>query len=353
MTRKLLNRYYRPAEDGGDLGGDDSSAGSGAIGTGNDARIALLNAIGDSADGLRAEDLADINDDGSTSEFQVQRPDGELEDLAEPAPKDTTTPEPDEPSPLDTAQMITRKVNGKLVSKSLEEWLVDAQKVNAADEYLQDASRIRKELRLEPEVQAPKPVAPTLTPEELSAQRRERLRQRVRAIQMGTEEEAISAFEEMENAAARPTLTVEDVGRVADERLKFNTAISEFNKSYSDLVSNPQLHQMVLETDAKLIAAGDKRPYAERYKEVGDSVRAWRDNLIKSVAPAAADPVPDNVTTLDQRRAAKAAAPQAPKAAGKVAAPKVEADDDEDVSSVIAGMAKSRGGPQWMQGRQG
>ena len=77
MTRKLLNRYYRPTEDGGDLGGD-SSSGSGAIGTGNDARIALLNSIGDSADELRGEDFADINDDGSTSEFKVQRPDGEV-----------------------------------------------------------------------------------------------------------------------------------------------------------------------------------------------------------------------------------------------------------------------------------
>ena len=352
MTRKLLNRYYRPAEDGGDLGGDgDSSAGSGAIGTGNDARIAMLNAIGDSADSLRAEELADINDDGSTSEFQVQKADGEREDLNEPAPKDTI--QDPEPEPDLTPQMITRKVNGKMVTKSLEEWLVAASKVEAADEYLQDAARIRKELKIEPEAQAPQPVVPALTPEQLAAQRRERLRQRVRAIQMGTEEEAISAFEEMENAVSRPTLTVEDVGRVADERLKFNTAISEFNKNYSDLVSNPQLHRMVLEADAELIRKGDKRPYAERYTEVGDTVRAWRDNLIKSVAPAAAEPAPDNVTTLDQRRAAKAAAPQAPKAAGKVAAPKVESDDDEDASSVIAGMAKARGGPQWMQGRQG
>ena len=353
MTRKLLNRYYRPAEDGGDLGGDDSSSGSGAIGTGNDARIALLNAIGDSADGLRAEDLADINDDGSTSEFQVQRPDGEIEDLAEPPPKDTLKPDPVEPEGIDTAQMITRKVNGKMVSKSLEEWLVDAQKVNAADEYLQDAARIRKELKIEPEAQPQKSEQPQVTPDQLAAQRREELRQRVRAIQMGTEDEAIAAMEALQNMNRTPTLSVEDVGRVADERLKFNTAINEFNKEYSDLVSNPQLHQMVLKADAELIAKGDKRPYGERYKEVGDAVRAWRDDLIQSVAPAAKADVPDNVTTLDQRRAAKAAAPQVPKSASKVATPKAEDNDDEDASSVIAAMAKARGGPQWMQGRQG
>lgn len=352
MTRKLLNRYFAEmGEDGGD--GGDSSSGSGAIGTGNDARIALLNAIGDSADDLRAEDLADINDDGSTSEFQVQRPDGELEDLAEPAPKDTTKPEVTEPDPLDTAQMITRKVNGKMVTKPLEEWLVDAQKVNSADEYLQDAARIRKELRVEPEAQRTEPEQPRITPDQSAAQRREELRQRVRAIQMGTEDEAIAAMEALQNMNRTPTLTVEDVGRVADERLKFNTALAEFNKEYADLVSNPQLHRMVLEADATLIRNKDTRPYAERYKEVGDAVRAWRDNLIQSVAPVPTEPTPSKVATLEDRRAAKAAAPQAPKAASKVAAPRVEETEDEDASSVIAGMAKARGGPQWMQGRQG
>jgi hypothetical protein len=355
MTRKLnrlLTRLMKPmGDDGGDAGGGTGPSGGDAIGTGNDARVAMLNAIGDRHDEFRAEELADIRDDGSTEEFVVQRADGEQEDLTEDPPivEPETPPRVDEPAPLDTAQMITRKVNGKLVTKPLEEWLVDASKVNAADEYLQDAARLRKEVVREPAPQEPQ--QPVLTPEQLAAERREKLRQRVRAIQMGTEDEAISAFEEMENAVSRPTITADDINRVTDERLKFNTAISEFRKEFSDLVSNPQLNRMVLDMDAALIARGDKRSYSERYTEVGQAVRQWRDDLIKSSTPEPTVPAAEkNVTSLDTRRAAKAAAPKVPQAASKSSTPPPEDDGEEDVSSVIAGIAKARGGPQWARG---
>lgn len=356
MTRNKWNiRFLRPQEgDAGDAGGSDGHAPSGgdAIGTGNDARVAMLNSIGDSYDEIRSEDLADINDDGSTSEFKVQRPDGEEEDLApEPVPP---TPDPTEPAPSDTAQMITRKINGKMVTKPLEDWLVDASKVNAADEYLQDAARIRKEAARfsEPEP-TPQPEPQRPDPQVVAAQDRAQRVKLARAIQMGTEEEAVAAIEELQNMSRAPTLSVDDVSRVADERLKFNTAINKFNEEFSDLVANPELHRMVLQADAELIRQGDKRPYGERYAEIGSSVRSWRDNLIKSVAPATPTPEAKQADDLANRRAAKAAAPKAPVTASKVAQQTVEEDGDEDASSVIAAMAKARGGPQWMQGRQG
>lgn len=354
MTRKLLNRFCRPADDGADLGGDASlPSGGDAIGTGNDARVALLNSIGDSYDEIRAEDLADITDDGKLEPFVIQKADGEQEDLdREPAPAPTPEPTP-EPEGADTAQMITRKVNGKMVTKSLEEWLVDASKVNAADEYLQDAARLRKQaLQPEPDAPAPAPVQQGPSPEEIAAQQRLERVKLARAIQMGTEEEAVAAIEQLQNMSRTPTLTVEDVGRVADERLKFNTAIAEFNKEFADLVSNPQLHAMVLQADRDLISKGDKRPYAERYTEIGTAVRKWRDDLVKSVAPTPAPASKDAAPADDlaNRRAAKAAAPKAPTAASRTAQPVVEESDDEDVSSVIASMAKARGGPQWARG---
>lgn len=352
MTRKLLNRLLNANDgEGGDLGGTLPSGGD-AIGTGNDARVALLNSIGDSYDEIRAEDLADITDDGKLEPFVVQKADGEEEPLETPAPEPEPTPEPEDKG-TDTAQMITRKINGKMVTKSLEEWLVDASKVNAADEYLQDAARIRKQaLQPEPEAQAPQQPEPQRPdPQVVAAQEREKRRQLARAIQMGTEEEAVAAIEQLQNMSKTPTLTVEDVGRVADERLKFNTAISEFNKEFADLVSNPQLHAMVLNADRELIAKGDKRPYAERYNEIGLAVRKWRDDLITSVAPKPA-PAAEKTepASLDQRRAAKAAAPKTPTAASKTAQAPVDDSDDEDVGSVIASMAKARGGPQWARG---
>lgn len=320
-------------EDGGEAGGGNLPSGGDAIGTGNDARIALLNSIGDQADTLRADDLADINDDGSTTPFVAPIPEGSDPEAATEAPPQ---------------QMITRKVNGKEVTLPLEEWLVRAQKVESADEYLIDAARQRKEARPE---QPPAPAEPQgPSKEEIAAQQLAERRQLARAIQMGTEEEAVAALEKLQNMVRTPSLTVADVGRVADERLRFNAALTWFGNEYKDILANPQLYQMVVDKEATLIRNGDTRPYAERYKEVGDSVRTWRDELISSSAVAATPATGTPVTSLETKRAAKAAAPKAPTAASTKATPVVEAEEDESPSAVIAAMAKSRGGPQWARG---
>ena len=334
-----LKHFRLMAEEGDDGGGSGSGpSGGDAIGTGNDARIALLNSIGDQYDAIRAEDLADINDDGSTTPFAAPTTDEEetAEAPAEPVAEEETP----------TTQMITRKVNGKDVTLPLEDWLIRAQKVEAADEYLQDAARQRKEaLRQEPQ---PAPVVPKgPSTEELAAQQLAERRQLARAIQMGTEEEAVAALEKLQNMGKTPTLTVEDVGRVADERLRFNTALAWFADEYKDLTGNPQLYNMVIEREAALVRGGDARPYVERYKEVGDEVRTWRDELIESAKPSVSAPPP---SSLDAKRAAKAAAPKAPSVASTKAAPVQQEEEDDSASSVIAAMAKARGGPQWARG---
>jgi hypothetical protein len=75
ILKKHFARLYRNAEPGED-GGTTTAAGpaenSGdAIGTGNDARVAMLDRINDVNDSARAEELAEVHDDGTTSEFKV------------------------------------------------------------------------------------------------------------------------------------------------------------------------------------------------------------------------------------------------------------------------------------------
>ncbi len=348
MKLKLF-RLMKPVEgDGGDTGTGPS--GGDVIGTGNDARIALLNSIGDQYDNIRAEDLADINDDGSTSPFSAEEEDAEAVAAREEAETEAARLAAEqEAAAAPTTQMITRKVNGKDVTLPLEEWLVRAQKVEAADEYLQDAARQRKELQRNDQPPTPPVVKQGPTKEEIAAQQNVERRALARAIQMGTEEEAVAALEKLQNMVKTPTLTVEDVGRVADERLKFNTAINWFADKYKDLTSNPQLYSMVIEREAALVRSGDRRPYAERYAAVGDEIRTWRDDLIASATPAPSTTNPP-IASLDAKRAAKAAAPKAPTSASTKAAPVTQEEEDESASSVIAAMAKARGGPQWARG---
>ena len=356
MKLKFFRLMEQQGDDGGDAGGGNLPSGGDAIGTGNDARVALLNSIGDQYDNIRAEDLADINDDGTTTQFVAPTLPEESEDPEVKAAREEAETEAArlaaekaaaEAPP--TTQMITRKINGKDVTLPLEEWLIRAQKVESADEYLQDAARQRKELlRTE---QPPAPVVPQgPTKEELAATHLAEMRQLARAIQMGTEEEAVAALAKMQNMSRAPTLTVEDVGRVADERLKFNTALNWFSGEYKDLMGNPQLYNMVIEREAALVASGDRRPYAERYKAVGEEIRTWRDDLIASAKPTPSAEIVTPVTSLDAKRAAKAATPKPPSAASAKAVTAPQEEEDESASSVIAAMAKARGGPQWARG---
>lgn len=321
--------------DAGDEGGGepavDSSAGSGAIGTGNDARLAMLAMINDANDAENAGELADVNEDGTTTPFLVA--DDEAEELQAEVPTEVEVPV--EPA----AKKFKIKVNGKDVELTEEELIARAQKVESADQYLADAARQRRDATRLDVV----PAGPSAA--ELQLQRDEEDRAIVRAIQMGTEEEALLAVRKLEERRARPSVTTDDMSRAIDERLAFNEAISLFRTEFADISGDAMLNSLAQQRDSEMIASGDSRSYAERYRQIGGELRAWKESL----APA---PVKDPASTaLDAKAAKKAAAPSVPASATKkvVKVEPEEEDGEEDARSVIANIAKARGGPQWMR----
>ena len=317
----------------GESSGQDSGE---VVGTGNDARIALMNQIADSADGLREEELADVLDDGTTEPFKVQRPDGEEEPLVEP------TAEPEEETALtpDTTKLFKIKVNGKELELTEQQLIDRAQKIEAADEYLRQAAEKKRQAEyVEPEDTGPSPA-------ELQRLQDVEDRKLVRAIQMGTEEEATAALRQLrEQASAKsPSLSRDDVSRTIDERLAFNVAIDKFSTEYNDIWSDPILKSIALQQDAQLLAQGDRRPYMERYTEVGNNLRAWKQSL----APAPVAPKADEGFKAKEEK--KAAAPKVPSQANAKTTPKAEEQEEDDSpTSVISQMARQRGGPQWMR----
>ena len=312
-----------------------------AVGTGNDARLALLARINDANDEARAEDFASINDDGSTEAFVARNADGTDENLTDDTVQDVDATaeidrlaaESSDPEPAAKPRMITRKINGRDVTLSEDEWFARASKVEAADRYLAEAAQLRNEqlrqVQATPQ-RAPKPE-PTVDDDLAIA----------RAIQMGTEEEAVAALRSLRQT--RPSITQDDVARTIDERLTFNEAISKYRTEFADVVNDPVLNQMALDADKRLIAQGDNRPYMERYAEIGNSIRTWANGLAAKRAPAAA-PAPD------AKLQRKAAVVSTPKAASQKTVSSVEEEADESPASIIASIAKSRGGPQWMNG---
>lgn len=306
------------------------------VGTGNDARLKMLQQINDANDASLAEggDLADVNDDGTTSEFakpetltDEQVTQKELDRFAEEASQGS---EEHEEQPKHKI-----KVNGKELELTTEELVQRAQKVESADEYLKEASRKMRE------ADALKEVKPSLpSTEDAAAKAMEDRRALVRAIQMGTEDEAMEAIEKLQ---PRPSVSADDVARTVDERLTFNDAVSRFQKDYKDLAEDTVLLNIVLQRDKEMIAQGDKRSYWERYEEIGNSVRTWKEGLTKAATPEPEKPVSDKQTR-------KASAPAVPQGAGTKAPAAVQDEDREETSAeIISKMAKSRGGPQWLR----
>ena len=191
------------------------------------------------------------------------------------------------------------------------------------------------------EADSSKEVKPPLpSPEDATAKANEDRRALVRAIQMGTEDEAMEAIEKLQ---ARPSVSADDVARTVDERLTFNDAVSRFQKDYKDLAEDPVLLNIVLQRDKELIAQGDKRSYWERYEDIGNSVRTWKEGLTKAATPEPEKPVSD-------KQARKASASAVPQGAGTKAPAAVQDEDREETSAeIISKMAKSRGGPQWLR----
>ena len=173
----------------------------------------------------------------------------------------------------------------------------------------------------------------------------------VRAIQMGTEEEALTALDKLISMSARNQPAV-DVGREVSERLRFEKAAEWFQTEYPDVVGDPQLMQMMLDKDAELVSSGDRREYKDRYADVGNEIRGWVTKL-KGGAQAQTPSQPleqqSPAAGTKEERKASAASKAAPKVANTKAHIKVEGDEaPESHSEVIAAMAKARGGPQWL-----
>lgn len=306
---------------------DQGSAGE-AVGTGNDDRIARLNAIADGMDVERAEDFASVNDDGSTEPFVADVAPAEVPDQEE----QETVAQQEEPA----EKTYRIKVNGKEVELTEAELIARASKIEAADDYLRRAAEANR--RVQPQ------VAPAVDPNVLQRQRDDEDIALVRAIQVGTEQEALAALRKLrEQAGARPSLSRDDVSRTIDERLAFNTAIDRFSTEYSDIWTDPVLKKIAFDKDAQLLQQGDVRPYWERYQEIGNEVRTWKDSLAPAKKPEQA---------MSDKEAKKASAPKVPTSTASVKSKpaKVEEDDvDDNPSAVIASMAQRRGGPQWMR----
>lgn len=264
----------------------------------NNERLNRRNMIADSADEFRSGDMDDIDGGRPVNDDRDDEDDG------------TATQAAEAESPRHKI-----KVNGKELELSYEELVQRAQKVESADEYLRHASEsVKNATKLALSVQdEPK----QMDEEDLAL---------ARAIQMGSEDEAVQAIRKIKS---RPSdVTPDAVARVVDERLSFQRAAEWFNNEYKELLTDSNLKKLVLERDAELAQLEPQTAYMDRLRRVGDEIRGWNGQRAGTLKVDKA-----------ARKAQMASVPSG--AARQNTGANEESDDSPE--SVIALMAKSRG----------
>ena len=160
-------------------------------------------------------------------------------------------------------------VNGEERWRTLAQIRASAQKVDAADEYLQVAAdTARKATRAQPS--AEEEQAKTRAKEE----RRAHLKTLLQRQAMG-DEQAIDELTELLDAT--PSAVTPDVLRALDERfdsrVTFREAVTWFEEEYRDELKHQAMKSYAGELDATLAAQNPQMPAKERLRRVGNQIR--------------------------------------------------------------------------------
>lgn len=202
------------------------------------------------------------NERDGVQEEQEEQPE-EVEEEAQEEVAETPEVEPD---------FVTLKVEGeeKQVErdKVYEAGIRALQKESAADKRLQEATKILEQAKESqkalPEVESDEPE---YTPEQLA-----------HALQYGDDDEAVNAIKlilEGRKTEQVATPNREEVNQQIDIRTEFNEAVKEFKTEFSEIWNDPKLRELATQKERALREAGDNRPFAEVYKEVGTEIREW------------------------------------------------------------------------------
>jgi hypothetical protein len=296
--------------------------------------------------------IPSVNEDGTPSELATEEPAGEPEPEA-------ATPLPDS-SPEPKVEAAPALAEGAIDPKGEYEVTVDGQKMkvpgqkiidagyrtfqketaadfrlNVATELMQEAERRMAEAKGAKPADAEKPAVDGPSDADLA-----------KAMQFGTPEEAEKAMSTLRGRGFDQKqitgLVVQQSRQAARDELAFQDALKFVKTEYSDLLSNDHLKRLFFveenryRTPKDKGGLGDTRPYAEVYKDIGDSLRKSL-NLTKP-APTSDSPT----STAAGRREVKASKPPIPKtAASRLSeAPAAKA---KGPSEIIADMAARRG----------
>lgn len=292
----------------------------------------------------------------ATSEESSDTPPSSGDD---PAPPAAAAPAPGQ---IDPAQEYEVTVEGQKIkvpgSKIIEAGIRTYQKESAADFRLKMASELLQEAQARaqaaqatpPGADQQPPAKPADGPSDADL---------AKALQFGTEEQAANAIAILKSrGAASPEQIAGFVAQqsraAARDEYLFQEGRRFLESEYGDLLANDHLKRLIILEEQRYRAPkergglGDRRPYKDVYKDIGENLRT----AFKLQKPST--PAPSGGSTpgsAQARAAAKAKAVPVPKmAAARVS--EAAAEKPKTASDIIAGMAASRGKNRLTQPRK-
>lgn len=270
------------------------------------------------------------------------------EPAAEPAPEAA----PVDRDAVDPNKMYKVKVDGQELEVSGKA-IIDAgyrtfQKETAADFRLKMASELLKEAEGRHREATPQGAQPVARPEEPKERSDADL---ANALQFGTPEQAAEAMATLRGrGAVSPeqiqSFAAQQARLAAQDELAFQDAMKFVNAEYKDLLANDYLKRLFFVEENRRRAPkerggeGDRRPYKELYKSIGDDLRVGL-NLPKRPSGDPAAPTPAG--TVATRKALKENTPSVPRTAASRLSESAGAARVPTPSEIIAGMAEKRG----------
>ena len=150
------------------------------------------------------------------------------------------------------------KVNGREVELTDEEIAERVQKSEAADEKFRQAAELRKQAE-----EFSKPQNTEGVMDDLAL---------ARAIQMGTEEEAVKAIQSIK---ARPSFNQDDLVKMVDQRHSFLKQQESFAERNKDIFEVPYLDAAAGLAYNRMRSSGDSRDHWTLLQAAADEVRQW------------------------------------------------------------------------------
>lgn len=235
---------------------------NGAVGTQNDARLALFNQIADGVEAAHADEFEDVTDDMYANPTGTGDMDeGEYREPARAADDGDADADAIEDAPAPESGALPRiKVNGHEIELT-PELIARTQKIAAADEYLAQASRLYKTASTASEPSSDVPPVDDIA--------------LARAIQLGSEEEAVAAIQKLR------TLPPGEIDAIIEAKLAKRDTQSDaerFKSQYKDLLADSAAQEAVWAFDT-LYANDGEAPTYERFEKAAKQVMKLRGDV--------------------------------------------------------------------------